>query len=459
MPLVVSNIKIKKTTLLFAFIYLLFNLLCFFHYQSMGTGALIITVLLIILGLLIPYPEMGVYLFSCLPFFNVMNLKLGTTSLFYFLSGIAILRFLYRGYGHDISKKILLLCLIMLVTLYNFEAAKEYIRWIIRVIPLILFFKEDIIQKRLKDIIDKFSLSMVFSSLWGLLMLNSGTSIYDRSYVYSEGTRVIRFAGLTGDSVIYGIQLLFLISFITVLIFRDPQRRKTRLAMVAILCYFGLLTYSRTFLFFLALHFLYVFFYWRPSHKRTVLGFVLKLILFISLLVITIFFVQYIFSSNNDWAAAMDVRLLSVDWSTGRFDVWRYYQNWILTNWTSIFRGMGFSEYLTQRTFLSIQGYSYFIARAHNLYIETLVVFGFLETMIIIGVLIVWAIAKYRKEKDTLYLLPLITLLITGMTTHGHFEYSFYLNLLLILSIAEHGHKIAVQNNTLEKLNTLEALG
>ena len=447
--------KTKRITYIYIVIYFLFNLLCFFQYLSLDKEALLITALLVGFGFFFPYTEMGVYLFACLPFFNVMNFQVGTTSMYYVLTGIAVLRYSYQEHNYKLKKKMVLLCIIVIATCYNLEAVKEYIRWIIRIIPLVFFFREDVIKKHLKNIIDRYTLSMLFSSLWGWLMLKAGSSIYNGSHVYNEGTYVIRFAGLVGDSVVYGIQLLLLISFIMVLIFRESEWRKTRLTAVILLYCFGLITFSKTFLFFMVLQIFYIYIYWSHRKKWTGKSIMLNAVVFIGMLTTTAWFVRFLMTSNNDWASTMRIRLLSVDMSTGRLDVWRYYLGWCMDNWISLFRGMGFSEYFTLRPFRSVSGYYYLINRAHNLYIETIVVFGVLESLVVFGALIIWTIKSYRKQRNTLYFLPLMTLLITGMTTHGHFEYSFYLNVLLIISIAENGRAFAASSNTLEIVNSL----
>ena len=440
MTIAIRTKKLEK----YIVIYSLFSLLCLFQHLSFEMGALAVTVLLIAFGVFIPYSEMGVYLFSCLPFFNVMNFRLGTTSLYYVLTGIVVLRYLLHGTHYRLPKKIILLCVIIAATCYNLSATKEYIQWIIRVIPLVLLFREDLVQNHLKEIIDKFTLSLLFSSLWGWLMLIAGTSIYNKGYVYSEGTSVIRFAGLQGDSVVYGIQLALMISFCIVLLFKDPAHRKIRGIAIALMCFFGAMTYSKTFLICAMLELLFIYVYWSRGRKITPKILLLHTAAFVGVAAVTAGFICFVMKSNSIWATSLRARLLSSDTSSGRIDVWKYYLNWSASNWTSLFRGMGFSNYLTLRTFHSVSGYNYLISRAHNLYVETMVIFGTLETLIILCALIIWGVNRYRKEKNFLCFLPLLVLLITGMTTHGHFECNFYLNVLLTMSVAESGHMIAV---------------
>ena len=429
-----------KRTNMYIGIYILANLLCFFQYKSMQAPSLLLTGLIVGIGFIIPYSELGIYLFACLPFFNMMNAQVGSTSMYYVLTGIAVLRYLLRGFNSNTPKKIVALCFLIALTCYNLTAVKEYVQWIIRVIPLVLFLREDIIQEHLADIIDKYTISMLFSSAWGWLMLQAGTSIYTRSYVYREGVVTIRFGGLVGDPVLYGIQLIFLISYIFILINKGTERQKLRIAAVALMCWFGTLTYSKTFFFCIVAEFLFFYIYWARHNKRSQRTLSRQIAAFIAATAALCLIAYFVLTSDTPWALNVRTRLLAADLATGRFTVWQFYADWCKNHWTSLFGGMGFSNYIVRRTFFSAAtGSSYNIMFAHNLFIETAVSFGILETIALLAWLTIWAVNTYRSHRDYLYFLPLFMFLITGMITHGHFEYHFYLNVLLTLSVAESG--------------------
>ncbi len=445
--MVARSLKLTRTTCLYIFAYVLLNMLCFFQYRSLGTVSLLVTVILLGLGFLFPYSQTGVYLYVCLPFFNVMNAQIGGTSLYYVLIGIVILRCLLQGDHIQIAPKLLLLCVLVFATLYNFSATKEYIQWVIRLIPLVVLFGTNMIKMQLKGIIDKYTLSMLFSSLWGWLMLRAGTSIYTVGYVYNTRSITIRDAGLVGDAVVYGIQLIYLIALVLIMAFREQKCRTIRISAIVLMVCFGILTYSKTFLICVFLEAIFAFFYWSSKQKNDRKAFWWRAGVFLLVLFSAIALFDYFMTADTAWAVTFRKRILTADFSTGRLDVWAYYVNWLSSSFMYLFRGVGFSNYFVLRTVQSsLSGGIYAFSRAHNLFLETVVLFGLLETLILLGWLLAWAVRTYRKQRDALLFLPLLMLLATGMTTHGHFEYHFYLNVLLVLSVAEGGNLMLRQD-------------
>lgn len=431
--------KLNKETVSVIGIYCLFNLLCLFQLCSIRGASLAVTLVLVVLCGLIRYEFLGVYLFAALPFFNVMNLAIGSTSLYYLLLGIAVIRYFLQGFNRSTPIKLVILLSIFVLTCYNLTAQIKYVQWFIRLVPLVMFYGEPFIKERLDDIIDSYAISMVIASWYGYWMLQTGTSIYTSSYVYAEGASTTRFAGLVGDSVIYGMQLLFLIAFLFVLIAKRTNKKTVRVILVGLQVYFGMLTYSKTFLGCLLIMACAMYIYYLKRQRITGMSLVKNLIIAILIFAVVIGLVSYILTSNMQWALNIRTRLLTADLSTGRLTVWKFYLEWFSEHPESIIRGMGFSEYATRRTFYSTTGGSFTILYSHNIYLETAVMFGIIEALLLLSVLIIWMRRKYREHRDIILFLPLLVFLVTGVTTHGHFEYSTYMNLLLMLSVAGAG--------------------
>lgn len=430
--------KLNKKIVSVVGIYCLFNLLCLLQLYSIGIGSLAISVVLIGICGFVRFEYLGIYLFAALPFFNVMNMSIGSTSLYYLLLGIAVIRYLVQGFERSTPIKIVILLSVFVLTCYNLTAQIKYVQWFIRLIPLVMFYGVPFVKERLEDIIDSYAVSMAIASWYGYCMLQMGTSIYTRSYVYTEGASTTRFAGLVGDSVVYGIQLLFLIAFLFVLIIKKKDRKSIRVILVALLVYFGALTYSKTFLACLLIMACVLYVYNLKSQKITRMSLLKNFIIVVISVMLMIGLIFFIKTSDNQWAINLRTRLMASDLTTGRLQVWKYFLEWFSEHPESFFRGMGFAEYTThRRIFYSSTGKKFIIIYAHNIFLETAIIFGIVEALLLLLALFIWVVRKYQEHRDGIIFLPLFIFLVSGMTTHGHFEYSTYMNLLLILMVAD----------------------
>lgn len=429
--------KLNKKILSVVGLYCLFTLLCLFQLYSIGVGSLAISVVLIGICCFVRFELLGIYLFAALPFFNVMNMSIGSTSLYYLLLGIAVIRYLIQGFERSTPIKMVVLLSIFVLTCYNLTSQIKYVKWFIRLIPLVMFYGVPFVKDRLEDIVDFYAVSMVIASWYGYLMLQMGTSIYTHSYVYADGASTTRFAGLVGDSVMYGMQLLFLIAFLFVLIIKRTNRKPIRVILVALLVYFGALTYSKTFFGCLLIMACVLYVYYLKRQKITGMSLLKNFIVIVLFVMLIAGLVLFVLTSDGSWAINFRTRLLAADLSTGRLTVWKYYLEWFYEHPEGFVRGMGFSEYATRRTFYSSTKGSFTILYAHNIFLETAVVFGIIEALLLFSALIVWMAKKFKEHRDGILFLPMLVFLIVGMISHGHFEYSTYMNLLLILMVAD----------------------
>ena len=434
----ILQIKIKRTistrTLMYIGIYILFNTLCFFQLIGFSFGALAITCALLALGVFIRYDETGIYLFMCLAFFNVMNARVKSTSLFYLLCGIVVIRYLLQERKkYHLPEKLILLFIIFLATAYNLTAALRYVKWFFLLSTCIMLYHESIIESKIEEIITLFSIAFLMASAWGWLMIQNGMAVSnDSKYFIAKQYSYLRFAGLVGDSVVYAGMTFTLIALNLVVLLATGRNGRLRLFIVMPLVLCGILTYSKTF--YLGLFVETVFFLWFWLGRK----FGKKPAIFITLIILPLIAAGaflWITTGTDSAAIIMRQRMAANDLSTGRLTAWAYYIDVWLHNWTIIFKGIGFSEYAKSRAFA---GYTHSVKYAHNILIESVTAFGLLETIaLLVGVGYAF-ISFLRKKADLFWLIPAFMLFVVfGMTSHGHFESFYYFFVLLVVTIPE----------------------
>lgn len=398
------------------------NLLCFTQFLSIRSLSALLTACIILFSVLFPYSEYGVYLFLTLPFFNVLNFNMGSVSMYYLLIGMAMFLYIWRGGDRQIVFKGFLFLAIIFVTISNIADLREYVSWILRILPFIFLINTPMITYKLKRIIYLYSLSMLFASVWGWMMLKTGVSIYDSGYVWvSTVGSTTRLAGLVGDSVVYGNQLILLISLLLIMIFKSKYNRRVYITLIVAFILFGSMTYSKSFFLCLLIEMILFYFYWL-FHSEKKSNFMIAN-LFI-LLVTVIGFATFIYllqHSGNIFFISLRTRLHSGDLLTGRLAIWNNYISWFVRHPSIIVKGMCISEYKA-------------LGWAHNLFLETVALFGVIETVVLFLTFLGWVIRTCRLRKDEIFLFPILILLAIGMTVHGHMEFAFYMNLLLVFS-------------------------
>ena len=426
--------SISTRALMYIGIYLLFNILCYFQLIGFSYGALTITCVLLAFGVFIRYDETGIYLFICLAFFNVMNAKIQSTSLFYLLCCIVVVRYLFQERKkYHLYQKLILLCIIFLVTAYNLTNILRYVKWFILLLTCIMLYHESIIERKITDIITFFSIAFLMASFWGWLMIQNGMAVSnDAEYFISNRYSYLRFAGLVGDSVVYGGMTFILIALNLVILLAAGQNAGLRLSIVTALVLCGILTYSKTFYGgFLIELVLFLWFWLGRKLGKIAACFITSCIL----LLIAVGLLLWITTGTDNAATIMRQRMAANDLSTGRLTVWTYYIDLWLHDWTIIFKGIGFAEYAKSRIFAGI---THSIKYAHNIFIESVTAFGLLETnVMLVGV--VYAFINFLRKKTNLFwLMPAFMLFVVfGMVSHGHFENFYYFFVLLVVTVPE----------------------
>lgn len=409
--------------------YTLLLLTCGSWLVGNPTIALCITAFLLVFATFSPLPFCGKLLFICLPFFNVMGMELGGTSLYYILIAIFSAKYLVAK-GFFLEKaRILSIVLVVVATIYNIDGPARYVRWIALLLPFILLFKTDLLRYILNDCVYYLSLSMFLSSVVGLVMMSQGSYLYTRGYVYTASRETtIRFAGLIGDAVVYGQLVSSAVAANTVYLVRGEGRRG-QLTISILLVLFVLLSYSKTAILCVGICLaMAVLVYSKLVIKRGIL--VRDLALLGIMVVVTVASIFYFTSDSTLFSIdALSTRLDSSDLLTSRAEIWAgYFQLWEETGPILLFKGIGFEAY--GNTIV----YSFF-NHAHNIYIEAVTCFGVLESIALIAFVVACMVKS--REKGVLSYVPVLTLLASGLVLHGFLEFPFFFEWLIALQLLD----------------------
>lgn len=426
------NKTVSTRTLMYVGIFFIFNLLCLFQLEKFSSGALLLTGLVLLIGLLIRYDEVGIYLFICLAFFNVMNANVQSTSLFYILCGIVVVRyFAQERQKYKLPQKLVLLCIIFMVTAYNLPDTRRYFSWFILLLTCIFLYRERIITTCITDIVTLFSLAFLFASGWGYLMLQNGMAINNGSAMFLSGNySYLRFAGLVGDSVMFGGIIIVLIAANLVLMMTCKKQIWLRLFFVIAMTIFGILTYSKTFYVGMIIEVVLFLWFWLCKEKGKLKAFFLTVIVTGVIVAGVIVWLSY---GTDNVASIMRERVSAEDLSTGRLVAWEYYVDRWLHDWTIVFKGIGFAEYAMRRSYA---GYTHSVMYAHNILIESITAFGLLETGAVLTGMGIALKRFLNQHVGLIWLLPAFMLFaVFGIISHGHFESIYYFCALLVVTI------------------------
>lgn len=369
-------------------------------------------------------------LFVCFPFFNVMGWELGGTSLYYLLILLAIAKSVMHGEVDHGKNRALLYLAIILLTSYNALAGLPYVKWLLHLLVPLLLVGSDRVKSGLPKYLLLLTVSMVASSVIGLIMLGSGIYLYGGD-VWTNGEDVSRFSGLIGDPVFYGQVCSVVVAANAFLVYIGRSYRLTVLLSV-VLAFFDLLAYSKAGL--LSLGIVAIFVVIAYFHKTIRRGLPVRNLV---MLLVAIPFIYYgarwlttgstLFSMD-----AMMTRFGSSDLLTGRSQIWQgYFSLWQSVGFPMVFKGIGFDTYTSTYIWGNFN-------KCHNLYIEAVTLFGILGTILIFGSLGFYIARRARDGATFMAFLPCIVLLVTGLILHGFLDFPFFYEWTLALGCLDY---------------------
>ena len=121
---------------------------------------------------------------------------------------------------------------------------------------------------------------------------------------------------------------------------------------------------------------------------------------------------------------------------TGRGEVSRHYIDKLISSWRTPFIAMKQSTYY--EFYVTSKGQM--VNRAHNIYIETVCAYGLLASICMFAWLVKVIFITVFKEKKVINLFPIIVLILSGITLHGHFEWIYYYMLLIAICFLQKLH-------------------
>lgn len=414
------------------FVHMLLLFLGISHYFGITFLNIAITVLI---GFVLIFSENFekriVILFTLLPFFNLFTTEIGNTSLYY-LFLIFVLFSVIKKNNWKIKKgKIWLVLCGIIITLFWRDIVVQ-IKWILVFSFLCIMTDNSQLEKSMPMLIKHISISTIVASVIGYLMMIMDKSIYNNSIVYLSGKTITRFAGLIGDSVFYSQFCVILIACILAFCIMHKLSIRFSIFTSIILSGFVLITYSKTGIILLVFTFIcYALVYIKNNLKNNTT--VIKAIFFsIVFLIVTILTVNYIVKhQNTDLIKSFMLRFSAKDLWTGRNSVSESYFEKLNSSIIYMLHGMSISMYTSNGAVVGAT----MITRAHNIYLETLCLFGVLPA-IFIGILAVKKIYNIvRKKRNFLcQIIPTVVLLLSGISLHGHIEWPYYFLVLLCYS-------------------------
>ena len=264
-------------------------------------------------------------------------------------------------------------------------------------------------------------------------MMVTEKSIYTTAYLYISGVRTVRFAGVTGDSIVFGQTCVLIISLNLICCFFKTNHKKFYIVSTILLAIASLLSFSKMTL--LCMCFLLIAFCilyakeYVKDRKRLLKAFIFSGV--IVAIVLALFIIIPNYSGNSAVLLGYIDRFTRDDLSTGRFSLWGTYLKMTVSKLHYLFVPLTSQEISTPIWNPSTGGY---VSYVHNLYLETIAVFGWCAA-ITIFVWLFHRLYKYIALKNKIILmLPILVLLFMGIGSHGNMEYQFYLQLAIALA-------------------------
>lgn len=422
---------IKNEKLIFVIEFILLIFLGISHVYSLTYVNLFITAIIFLLMLFTKIENLIVMLFIALPFFNLFNTNIGTISFYYIYIIIFIIKYLnYKKWKIE-GHKILCLLLLVLVRLTSSDFS-SLIRWALLLSVLILTYNEKFFTRQIKNIVILFSISFLISSAFGYYMLEHGMSIYTGGYVYTKDIgSTIRFAGLIGDPVFYSQFTALLISSCLVICYFNKEGNFKIYLIIIALIIFTIYTYSKTGIVLSILSILIYLFFSIIKNAKSKKTCIRSIIILILSIIGTYFSINYIANhTENIVIKNYFTRFTTSDILTGRNEISNHYINLLKDDWKTTIIPMSEKKYLMPFALKNGK----MINRSHNIYIETICIFGLLASVIIFVWLFIKIVNIVKQKNIRICILPMLVIILSGFSLHGHYEFQYYFLLAIALA-------------------------
>jgi len=356
------------------------------------------------------------HLFFLLPYSVIFKLSPSSTSLFAYLMIVTGVVLLLRKRSIHAMPMVLVILFIAYAIIGmggNYTTVAKMVSGII----LLYVFVTSVAPENFKNHIMSFALGVLGSSIIGTMKDTWGRlTIYfdDIDYVYVNGVRSLRFSGLNYDPNYYSIGVIIVIFLCLRLFFKKEGNRMLLGSMIASLVVFGFISYSKMFLLSILLLSVVFMFYRMKSPKQL-----------LTTLVSTVFIVGlfYWWAENSGYLSTILERLSGDDISTGRFEIWERYLEYIWNSPMTLLFGDGL-------------GSPYYLSHGpHNAYIELVFFLGIIGgTILVLTIANIIGCTKYVERRTfidrALVLLFFVMIATLGIVTVN--DLMFYCMLLWI---------------------------
>lgn len=366
--------------------------------------------------------DMIVGLFATLPFFNLFNVSVGNISLYYLIALGFIFKYVINKGWRLPKSKFMWLFVLAILKLSSTDITGT-LTWLVLFSVFVITYNDSIFINNIEKIIKYITISTIISSFYGYVMVMTGSSIYTGGRVYSQGVMTVRLAGLIGDSVMYGQFLAIIVACNLVIMVLNETIDYKKIICCAILVLFACLTYSKTaVLLVLGVILLWVLYIVviNSKSKKTLYVSIIVIVLFV---VAIISLISYIVNNpNNSMVQNYIIRFTAEDLWTGRFDIVNHYITLIFSDLRNIFIAMDYDIY---KSGIAISS-GYIIKDTHNIYVETMCMFGVIASIIMFCWCIKVIFLHVKRKGNIFALVPITALLASGFSLHGHMEFQFY---------------------------------
>lgn len=356
------------------------------------------------------------HLFFLLPFSAIFKLSPESTSLFAYLMIVtgAVLSIRRRSV-HAVP----VVLAIMFVTYAIIGMGGNYTTVVKMVSGIILLnvFVTSVTPANFKNHIMSFGLGVLGSSIIGTMKDTwDRLTVYftDIDYVFLDGVRSLRFSGLNYDPNYYSIAVIIAVFLCLRLFFNNEGNKLLLGSLIATMIVFGFISYSKMFLLtILLVGVIYMFYRMKPPKK-------LLMTLISTIFIVGLF---YWWAGDSGYLSMILERLSGDDISTGRFDIWAGYIEYIWSSPMTLLFGDGL-------------GSPYYLSRGpHNSYIELIFFLGIVGgTLFVLTIACIIGSIRYIERRTfidrALGLLFLIMIATLGIVTVN--DLMFYCMLLWI---------------------------
>lgn len=358
------------------------------------------------------------HLLFSVSFTVIYKLDPSSTSLFAYIMILASLILIVRIRTFT-AIQLIFICLFSVYLIIgmgdNFTTVLKMIMGVI----LFYFFVNTVKPNDFKNHIMAFSLGVIGSSFVGTFRdsLPQLSEYFKTEYTILNGSDVTdRFVGLNYDPNFYSMSVLFAIVLCLILLINKIGNKIFVLSIFISLIVFGFQSYSKMFLLSIIIIFIISIVYLSRSPKKMVAAIIVLFTLGTSVVM---------WLNQIGYIDIMTSRIFEGDVSTGRFDIWKNYLNYLNSSPWTLFGGDGLGT-----KYLSVGG-------PHNTYIESIYFVGIVGSIIyLVTIISIFICRKYNRKKQIInYLLLLVFLVTIGVLGCFTINEMFFYYMLIWLGL------------------------